>query len=274
MNIENNKKFQPLVKWSGSKRKVASQLVERIPDYDRYFEPFLGGGAMLPYAVTKKSFANDIIPELINIWKLVQTDPNHVYEAYRERWENLQNIGPSYFYDVRTRFNNTRDCDDFLFLTRTCINGLIRFNSKNEFNSSLHITRPGIDPENFKNIIFTWYNVIQNTTFTSGDYRDALVDVKSSDFVFMDPPYSGAQDRYTKIEFNLNDFYEELERLNSIGCKWMLTFDGSGGKRKYNYAPPQELYKNKFPIYTGHSPFTKVENKKIEAVIENVYTNY
>lgn len=268
------KKYPSIIKWSGSKRLVATQLAEHFPTFKRYFEPFVGGGSMLPYSNGKVGFASDIISELINLWETIKQNPDEVAKEYRTRWEKLQKEGPDIYYEVRDSFNKTRNSHDFLFLTRTCVNGLIRFNSDGDFNNSFHLSRAGIAPNRLEPQLYLWSKAIQNITFKACDYRDTLSIAEKGDFVFLDPPYGGTKGRYQTISFDIEAFFSELERLNSIGVKWMLTFDGKAGERTYSFAPPAELYKSKFPIFTGNSAFTKLENKKLDKIEESVYTNY
>ncbi len=268
------KSYPAVIKWSGSKRPVAKQLASYISYGETYFEPFVGGGAMLPYSLCDKGMAGDIIPELIDLWNEIKNEPELVADEYRTRWENLQLNGPEVYYAIRDKFNKSRNCHDFLFLTRTCVNGMIRYNSDGEFNNSFHLSRPGINPDSLRNIIKQWSIAIAKFTFKNCDYRELLSDVKKGDFVFLDPPYGGTKDRYTRTPFCLKDFYSELERLNSLGANWMLTFDGTAGDRQYAYAPPQEIYRHKFEIYTGNSSFKKVMDSKKETIQESVYLNF
>jgi len=265
---------EPVIKWSGSKRYVAPELSKHIVKQKRYIEPFIGGGAMLPFRQISNAVASDIIPELVNLWKQIKTNPEQVAEEYKNRWERLQNEGHNVYYEVRDNFNKTKNEFDFLFLTRTCVNGLIRYNTNGEFNNSMHKNRPGINPNTFREIILKWSYFIRDVDFRNCDYRQTLVDADKNDFVFLDPPYGGTKDRYTKTEFNLDNFYNELERLNSVGAKWILTFDGTAGNREYDYQLPQELYKHKTEIKTGNSPFTKSMKTSIDAVYESVYFNF
>jgi len=269
------KSFPPVIKWSGSKRLVAAQLALNMPlKYSRYFEPFVGGGAMLPFSNGHEGYAGDIIVELIDLWKNIQTNPLRVASEYEERWERLQTEGIDVYYEIRDHFNETRNCFDFLFLTRTCVNGLIRYNAQGKFNNSFHLSRPGIAPNRLRVQLEQWSKSIQKITFKNTDYRDILRSARKGDFVFLDPPYGGTKDRYLKADFNLQDFYAELERLNKDGIMWMLTFDGMAGERQYDYAPPSALYKTKFLIATGNSAFTKVMDKKRDNVKESVYLNF
>lgn len=245
-----------------------------IPLCDTYYEPFVGGGAMMPYSISKKGVAGDIIPELIELWNVIKTNPNEVAHQYKIRWEKLQKEGSDVYYEIRNNFNKTKDIYDFLFITRTCVNGMIRYNSQGEFNNSFHLSRPGINPKRLEKILLDWSRVIQKFTFLNADYRQTLEDVKEGDFVFFDPPYGGTKDRYTHTEFNLEDFYEELDYLNRINVKWMLTFDGSAGDRKYDFSPPTEIFTEKFSINTGNSSFSKLMENKNDEITESVYLNF
>jgi DNA adenine methylase len=268
------KRFPPVIKWSGSKRSVANNLSKYIPKSKRYFEPFLGGGALLPFRKIQTGFASDIIPELIALWNSIKTDPEKVSVEYKKRWEKLQKEGYEVFYSIRDNFNSTRNEHDFLFLTRTCVNGLIRYNNQGDFNNSFHLTRPGINPKNLHDIIFQWHLIIKDIEFYNCDYRELTSIAKEDDFIFFDPPYGGTKGRYTKEEFDLDTFFDELARLNDRGIKWILTFDGKAGNRNYTYELPSNLYFHKIFIQTGHSPFTKLMNTSIDDVNESVYLNY
>ncbi len=265
---------EPAIKWSGSKRLVAPDLSSLIPPAKRYIEPFLGGGAMLPFRQIDTAFVSDIIPELIELWKAIKNEPEKTANSYKIRWDRLQTEGHQVYYEVRDNFNQTKNAFDFLFLTRTCVNGLIRYNEKGEFNNSFHLTRPGIHPKRLAEIIAKWHHYVKKVDFLNIDYRETLQMADKNDFVFLDPPYGGTKGRYTKTEFDVSAFYCELERLNHLGIKWVLTFDGEAGERSYDYHLPNELYAHKLCIKTGNSPFTKMMRTTIDAVNESVYLNF
>lgn len=268
------KPYPPVIKWFGSKRPVAQLLAEHFQPCKTYYEPFVGGGAMLPFAKSSHGFASDIIPELIELWNNIKSNPKLVADEYRKRWERLKKEGSSVYYEVRDTFNKTRNSLDFLFITRTCVNGMIRYNNDGDFNNSFHLSRPGINPDTLEKILYQWSAAIQKITFLNIDYRECLEPVQKGDFVFLDPPYGGTKDRYSHTDFNLSDFYNELDRLNSIGAYWMLTFDGSSGDRVYNFAPPEELFKHKFSVNTGMSAFSRLIDKKKDEISESVYLNF
>lgn len=266
--------YPTVIKWSGSKRLVAHQLAQYFFNCETYYEPFVGGGAMIPFARSKKGIAGDIIMELIDLWNAIKTNPLLVAEEYEKRWIELQNKGQEVYYQVRDRFNQTKNCFDFLFLTRTCVNGLIRYNAQGEFNNSFHLSRPGINPDTLRSQLLLWSKCVRKFDFYNIDYRECLSDVKCGDFAFLDPPYGGTKDRYTRTEFDLDCFYAELDRLNSIGAKWMLTFDGTAGDREYAYAPPREIFVSRFFINTGNSAFTKIMDNRKDTIQESVYVNF
>lgn len=272
--MRRTKSLQPVIKWPGSKRKIAPLLAPLFPDADHYFEPFVGGGAMLPFRPCRTAVAGDVVVELIELWKTTRNTPELTSKEYEKRWNRLQNEGYTAYYDIRDSFNVTRNPHDLLFLSRTCVNGLIRFNKKGEFNNSLHYTRPGIAPGRLRRIILHWSYAIQGVEFLTADYRQTLAPAGACDVVFLDPPYGGTRGRYLPSDFNLDEFYDELQRLNTIGAKWILTFDGRAGKRSYTTSIPPELYKVRFALQTGNSPFTKLMRTSIDAVIESVYFNF
>ncbi len=268
------KAFPAVVKWSGSKRPVAEKLSNFIKEGNTYYEPFVGGGAMMPFSKCRFGVASDIIGELIDLWNEIKDHPIVVADEYEARWRRLQDEGVDIYYEIRNRFNRTRDCYDFLFLTRTCVNGLIRYNEHGDFNNSFHLSRPGINPERLRGILQKWSDRLQNFQFVQADYREVLAGAQRGDFVFLDPPYGGTKGRYTKTTFDFEAFFAELERLNQMGVNWMLTFDGSSGDREYSFAPPAELYRHRFSINTGNSSFTKVMNSQTDEIQESVYLNY
>ena len=264
----------PVIKWPGSKRSVAAQLAAHFPAFDRYFEPFVGGGAMLPFRRQSPAIASDILPELIHLWTIIRDTPQLAIAGYATRWQARRDHGHTVFYDIRDRFNRTRDPIDFLFLSRTCVNGLIRFNQDGAFNNSLHHTRPGIAPDTLARIIHTWSAAIQNVAFKVADYTAALEPVTAADFVFLDPPYESTRGRYQAAAFDSDRLYAELDRLNRIGARWMLTYDGHAGNRAYQVGLPNHLYKSKVPIHTGSSPFPRLMKQSPDRITESVYLNY
>jgi len=266
--------FEPVVKWSGSKRTVAGRLRHLFPRASRYFEPFVGGGALLPFRPCRDAVAGDVIDELICLWICIRDAPDKTAAQYEKRWQRLQERGHTAYYAIRDDFNRTRNPHDFLFLTRTCVNGLIRFNGDGDFNNSLHHTRPGIAPHRLREIILKWSAALQGVSFATADYRETLATAGEDDLIFLDPPYAATRGRYSKVRFDVPAFYAELDRLNRVGAKWIVTFDGYAGDRTYTESLPAGLFEAHLALPTGNSPFTKLMRTGVDAVVESVYLNF
>lgn len=266
--------FQPVIKWSGSKRSQSARIKSFLPDsFNTYFEPFLGGGSML-YAINpSKSVCGDICVPLIDLWKEIRDNPNALADGYSQRWHRLQSEGYTAYYEIRDDFNREKSPYDLLFLSRTCVNGLIRFNDKGEFNNSLHYSRPGINPEKLREIIINWSAHIQGTEFLASEYTITTAAARPGDVVYLDPPYFHTKGRYFgAIDFDR--FLAFLEELNSKGIKYLLSFDGIRGDENYTVDLPKELYKRHEFIPSGNSTFKKVIDKETEKVLESLYLNY
>lgn len=266
--------FQPVIKWSGSKRSQSAKIKAFLPeDFETYYEPFVGGGSML-YAISPaKAVCSDICSPLIDLWNKIKENPEELSSAYRERWTRLQTEGYETYYKIRDDFNRNHSPLDLMFLSRTCVNGLIRFNANGEFNNSLHHTRPGISPDKLDKIIKDWSNHIQGTEFFAGDYRETTQNAKEGDFIYLDPPYFHTKGRYYgTIDFN--EFIAYLESLNSRGIKYALSFDGIREENNYTVNLPKELYKRHVFIPSGNSSFKKVMDKQSLKVLESLYLNW
>jgi len=276
MKLKNKNKIHipPLIKWTGSKRLHANEINAYLPEYNRYFEPFLGSGALLFLNCKKEAYAYDVYKPLIKLWILVRDDVETVIQDYKEKWINLQNNFPDYFYKIRGRFNLHKDSLDLLFLTRTCVNGIVRFNKKGKFNNSLHLSRRGMRPETFARIAIKWSSVIKNVHFECKDYKEILHEVERDDFVYLDPPYAGNRNRFIIEKINLEEFFYFLKNLNSRKVKFALSFDGFRDNVDLSFPIPGELYKRKVLVHGINSAVKKVLNRKTQKVEEYLYLNY
>jgi len=276
-----------LVKWTGSKRSQAQAIASHMPSYRRYYEPFVGGGAVLYLAAWPGSVAGDLYEPLIHLWRLVQSDPEKVVSDYKRQWRSLQeelagidvaamkkgNGLPQYYYAVRSRFNQSNDPLDLSFLMRTCVNGIVRFNDEGAFNNSFHLSRKGMEPARFAHAVQSWHQVIQGVRFVCQDYAETVAEAESGDFVYFDPPYAGNRQRYIE-GLDLARFFKTLDELNSRGVKWALSFDGRRGGVDLTHEVPTSLYKRRLFLNSGNSAVGKVLNGPVEAVEESLYLNY
>ena len=286
-------KIPSLVKWSGSKRTQASLLHKLIPPHNRYFEPFLGGGALLYLNSSPEAFASDIYKPLIGIWLLAKSQPDLLVTDYAKRWAQLQeellylrsNEGAKYlsankgsvplvYYETRKEFNNDGNPFALNFILRTCVNGIVRFNANGEFNNSFHLSRDGMAPTRFEAVVSQWNKRLENVTIKCSDYRNTLDHARPGDFVYLDPPYLGCANRYCQ-PVEAVEYFNYIEALNSKDVHWMSSFDGYSDDRDYkSFAFPESLYKEHAFIRNGRSFTSGVLNAKEGSVHESIYTNF
>mgnify|MGYP001602721381 CR=1 FL=1 len=262
-----------LIRWTGSKRSQAAEILRLMPDYTRYFEPFLGGGAVLYLAARPGSVAGDVYRPLVELWKLVQSNPAAVVSDYESQWKRLQKALPEYFYQVRARFNRDKRPLDLNFLMRTCVNGIVRFNDAGEFNNSFHLSRKGMEPKRFGQAVVAWSERLRGVCLVCQDYEATLADASKDDFVYLDPPYAGNKQRYV-ANLDIGRFYTVLESLNRRDVKWAWSFDGQRGGIDLSHPVPTELYRRRLLLASGNSAVGQVLNGSVEHVVESLYLNY
>jgi len=262
-----------LLKWTGSKRSQATRIASYAPAFNRYYEPFIGGGALLYLMAKPGAVAADIYAPLTAFWIMVRDEPERLIADYARQWAALQADLPGYFYIVRDRFNRTRQPEDLNFLMRTCVNGIVRFSKKGDFNNSFHLSRKGMLPHRFAGIVRSWTDKLRGVEVRTGDFEETIADAHAGDFVYLDPPYAGNKQRYIG-DLDASRFFDVLDRLNRRGVRWALSFDGVRGSTIYDHTIPSDIYRRKVLLNSGYSAVTKVLNGPVEMVTESLYLNY
>lgn len=238
---------KPLLKWAGGKTQLLGELLPKIPKkYNRYIEPFFGGGALFFSLRPSNGIIADSNPELINLYRAVVDDVEGIISLLSK----CRNTAES-FYAIRdeldlTILTPTQLAARTIYLNRTCFNGLYRVNQSGKFNTPFgHYKSPKILDERS---LIAASHLLKDTTIICGDYKTILQEqAQAGDLVFLDPPYlptSAYSDfkRYTKEQFYEEDHSElaqEVERLHQLGCHVILT--------NSNHPLVHEQYK-KFPI--------------------------
>jgi DNA adenine methylase len=221
---------KPILKWAGGKTQLLDELNSSAPKkFNRYIEPFIGGGALFFDLKPKSAVIADSNPELVNLYTCIRDDCEGVIENLR-LFKNRENL----FYKVRAL--NFDDLEPSyaaartIYLNKTCYNGLYRVNRKGQFNVPFgHYKNPTIcQPE----ILRAASRALSGTIIELGDYKFVLKKhARAGDFVFLDPPYLPITDyadfkRYTKEQFYEEDhreLAEEVKRLQKLGCHVVLT---------------------------------------------------
>ena len=271
--------FQPVIKWSGSKRSQCQNIINYFPkEINTYYEPFCGGASVLRGLLesdikVKQYVCSDLNEGLIELWKLIKEDPVSVSNHYEKLWTELNQyddkaIKRQYFENVRERYNKEHNPLDFMFIMRTTTNGMPRYNQKGDFNNSFHITRNGIDPERLRKIINEWSVLLNknNVCFKCCSY-DTIIPQKG-DFMYLDPPYAGTKGMY----FGGFDNKKLFEYLRKIDCSWAMSYDGISGKEDNTFEVPQDLYDEHLYIKSGNSSFKRVIGKSNDSIVyESLY---
>lgn len=218
----------PILKWAGGKQGIASRLVEYFPlQFDRYFEPFLGGGSVLFTLQPHRAVGGDANEWLIDTYEAIREDPSQVARVL----EGLKNTKEEYLKIRRVipqtlpRFQRAAH---LIYLNKTCFRGLFRVNQQGQFNVPYgQYDRRYYDPANLEKVSKT----LGAVELRHGDFEFCLHDVTDRDFVYMDPPYyklGGYSDfnRYTKDQFRQNDHFRLAalcRELDSRGVLWAVS---------------------------------------------------
>ena len=274
------KRVKPFIKWVGGKSQLLKDIHNRMPyRYNNYFEPFVGGGALF-FSLPKdnphnRRYISDVNSELINTYKVVRDQLDELIEDLSKH-ENTS----EYFYNIRaedrkdsySNLSNVERASRFIYLNKTCYNGLYRVNKKGQFNSSFgKYKNPDILD---KDTLRVCSDSLQSVIIENHSYQDILTKVKRGDFVYFDPPYiplnpTSSFTSYTSEGFNLkshHDLRDLCKTLDKLGVKFMLSNSSSdlsiGLYSEYNI----EL------VYAKRSINSNTNNRK--AVAEIIVTNY
>lgn len=270
--------FQPAIKWSGSKRSQAYKIVDLFPDQiNTYYEPFVGGGSVLFALMTSGKAVNryvcsDYNKDLIELWIAIKNTPEAILSDYRRMWNELDSIvdgneRKEYYYRVRERYNRDRQPSDFVFVNRTCANGLIRYNRQGNFNTSFHFSRKGIEPDNLDKIIREWSELLNknNVEFIHCSYQD--IHTELGDVLYCDPPYAETKGMY----YGSLDYEEYFTWYVSQKAFKALSFDGKRGEKDFTYEVPKEAYDKHLYLSSGISSMTRLKQKGNVEVFESLY---
>ena len=276
--IDKNCKIQskPFVKWVGGKTQLLPKLLKNIPNnFSTYYEPFLGGGALFFNLQPKKAVLSDINPELINCYAVVKDNVKDLIEDLKQH-----HYDKDYFYKIRNidrspeflKWSPIQKASRFIFLNKTCFNGLHRVNSKGQFNVPFgRYTSPKIlDIDTLE----TCSRILKNTTLLCDSFFSIEDKVSAEDFVYFDPPYvplaiTSNFTSYSKDGFDSSkqiELSELCKRLNSKGVKFMLS----------NSSAPivLELYSGFNIEYVDALRFINSKADKRGNVKEVIITNY
>lgn len=274
-------KGKPFVKWAGGKRQIIDKLKEHVPEnFNTYFEPFVGGGALLFELEPENAVINDSNRELMNVYECIQ-DEKKLDKMLKELNKYEACHSEEFYFGIR---NKDRDKIKFwkivdykraartIYLNKACFNGLYRVNSKNEFNVPFN-KKEKVNTYDGPNMytIHAYLNY-RNVTLLSCDFEEAVKDAKKGDFIYFDPPYdsdTSTFNSYTEDGFDRNEqvrLARVYKELSDRGCYVMLS--------NHNTNFINELYKD-FNIHVIEAKRNiNANGKKRGKVEEVIITNY
>ena len=274
-------KGKPFVKWAGGKRQIVDKLLMYAPDeFNTYYEPFVGGGALLFELSPKKAVINDSNKELINVYNVLRNE-----EKFKKMCSILntyeKNNSEEFYYELRNKDRNKSSFDrlsDYkragrtIYLNKACFNGLYRVNSKNEFNVPFG-KKTKVNTYDIGNLItVSNYLTMNDIKILNVDFEDSVKDAQKGDFIYFDPPYDSETsifNSYTEDGFGKEEqrrLAKVYKELSNKGCYVMLSNN--------NTTLIKELYKD-FNIHIIEAKRSINSNGKKRGKVEEVIiTNY
>lgn len=226
----------PVVKWVGGKRQLINEINKYIPEeFNTYYEPFVGGGAVLFEMQPKKAVINDLNSELINLYKVIKNNVDELIQELKQHKNESE-----HFYKIRAldrdeeiyaTLSDVEKAARFHYLNKTCFNGLFRVNRQGEFNTPFgRYKNPDIVNEKTIRAVSSYFNNF-DIIFKSTDFKQAVEGIKKGDFVYLDPPYDPVSNSanftgYTKGGFNREEqkrLKELCDELDDMGVKFLLS---------------------------------------------------
>ncbi len=225
---------QPVVKWAGGKSRLLPELFARLPErWSRYFEPFGGGAALFFALAPEQGVLGDANPDLVRMYRALATDVSAVIRKLRS---HARAHSETYYYGARARWNTRRatwalatGAAAFIYLNKTCYNGLWRVNRAGGFNVPFgRYTNP---PICVPDALLAAHSVLQRADLRCGDYRATLADAGRGDLVYLDPPYepvtaTASFTSYTPLAFGRDaqrELAETARGLVARGCHVLLS---------------------------------------------------
>ena len=239
--------MKPIIKYRGGKSKEIVSFEKYIPkEYKTYYEPFLGGGAVYFYLNPESAVINDVNSSLMNFYMELKddfygvkeqlSDIQNIYEANQSEYEAIKKMNPEervenkneeLYYNLRDMFNGKIDSKYmdsvlYFFINKTAYSGMIRYNSKGEYNV------PFGRYKNFNTNLITdeHYDLLRRTQMYNGDYYNIFEMASENDFMFLDPPYDCVFNDYGNLEFTGGFDEDEHRRLandfRNLNCKALM----------------------------------------------------
>jgi DNA adenine methylase len=261
-----------LLKWVGNKQRFAYEIISYFPKkIGTFFEPFVGSGAVIGTLAPVKGIAGDTNKPLVDLWNTVINDPQQVSKWYSQRFNLMDYHGRENTYDkVRSSYNNVPNPADFLFISRLCYGGVIRFRK-----SDGHISTPcgahyPINPKVFDKRLFEWHIRLKGTRIYNYDFEKLFEMAKEGDVIYCDPPYKDSQSiLYGAQDFSLTKLFRVVKNAKDKNVYVALSIDGTkkSGNHICDVEIPNNLFKREVTVNCGKSMLKRFQSK--DKTLEN-----
>lgn len=270
-----NGKIPHIVQYQGSKRILASQILQYMPEkFHRLVEPFAGMAAISIAAAhenrTNVFHINDLNAPLVKLLQAAIESPQGLIDAYSKVWKEQFLYGNDHiqhFYVVRERFNSgEKTPENMLYLLARCVKGAVRYGKNGNFNQSPDKRRHGTNPKTLAPNVCAISRLLKGkTTFSALDYHQILEMAQPGDLYYLDPPYQGvsnARDNRYYAGVPFDEFAESIKILERKGVDYLISYDGKCGGKKYGKELPENLHCQKFMLNAGISSQALLLGKK------------
>lgn len=265
---------QPLLKWVGSKRKVAKKIISYFPkEFNNYYEPFLGSGAVLAelesnsitnlFSNFNYVYASDNNKYLMEIFNYVKNNPQKIKDYYTQNIEHYMDDKVNNYNTIRDRFNSHPNSLDFCLISRTCYGGIIRFRKADGYLSTPVGPHKPISPAKFAKRVDTWHDLIQDVEFETLDFKKSIARADEGDVVYCDPPYTHSQGiLYGAQDFNIEELWQSIREAKNRGAKVLLSINGKreSNTKDISITPPHDLFKRIEDVDVGISMVDRLQN--------------
>jgi len=247
-----------LLKWIGNKQRFAHEIVSYFPPrFGRYFEPFLGSGAVLATLAPGNAVASDSFEQLVEIWQTLRNSPEKLKRWYADRWRAMMEGDKVEVYEsIKGSYNARQNAADLLFLCRSCYGGVVRFRQNDGYMSTPCGPHRPISPESFSRRVDEWHKRTAGASFVHMDYEEAMSQAECGDLIYCDPPYRDTQSiLYGAQSFSLERLFEVIANCKIRGVRVGLSIDGT--KRSGNFVCdvpiPDALFEREVFVHCGRS---------------------
>lgn len=256
-----------LLKWVGNKQRFARDIISLFPHrFNRYFEPFLGSGAVLATLAPRKGFGSDGFRPIMEIWRALKYQPETLVGWYAERYIRFTAGESKEEYErIKASYNTRPNGADLVFLCRACYGGVVRFRQADGYMSTpCGIHRP-ISPARFAERVALWGERIMGTDFEVLEFEEAMCRAKKGDIVYCDPPYSHTQSiLYGAQSFSLENLLEVIQACKARGVYVALSIDGTKKSGDYicDLPIPRGLFAREMFLDCGRSMLKRFQMKQ------------